>query len=147
MESSRNNLFTLFAASMGGAFLFAITYVVVFTLFLPSNALAFGLAAVEDPLFFALRDRNLRHCLPIVYGTVLLEIAIVTPFSASLGFLGSFVALIVSVAACLFIFKTPDALRMCSACGYDLKAHSSSHGRCPECGGSIRRTRASPTGI
>ncbi len=99
------------------AFLFAISWVIVMTLTLPSTDGAFGQAPFEDPLVFpimsiitsistlavypftylSLRDRRLSKTLLILVGIVLTEIVFITPFNALAGFLGSFVAYAVAL--------------------------------------------------
>ena len=101
------------------AFVFAITWVITMTLTLPPTDGAYGQAPFEDPLvspimstfatiaavivfpflYFALRDRPLPKSLGILVGVVILEIIVVTPFDAGLGFIGSFVAFAFGLAA------------------------------------------------
>ena len=100
----------LLAICFGLAFLFAITWVVVMTLTLPPTDGAHGQMPFDDPLvfpimsilasiaailiypftYFAFRDRSLLKALGILAAAVLIEIFIVTPLNAGLGFLGAF---------------------------------------------------------
>lgn len=135
------------------SFLFALTWVVMMTLTLSPTDMAYGQAPFEDPLvfpimsmfagvaacftypflYFALRDRPFPKAPAILAGIVMAEILLVTPFYASLSFLGSFVAYFVGLVVARENTVPMFRPGYCRACGYDLRG--TTEGRaCPECG-------------
>ena len=114
--------FLLFASIFGG-FVTAFAYTAVVQLTLPPEDEAYGqsvIAAFNDPfvraiacpialisgllasplLIACLWRKRLAVTLPIVFGSVLVTVAVLTPFSHSLGWSGAYAALVISCIAC-----------------------------------------------
>lgn len=112
-----------------GAFITAFTFIAVIQLTLPPNDEAYGqgiFATLRDPfvraiatpvalvsgalatplLYFRLRHRRLAVALPIVFGSVLVAVAITTPLDQLLGLFSGFAALVVSCIVCARIQAT-----------------------------------------
>ncbi|KAF0176823.1 MAG: hypothetical protein FD161_2767 [Limisphaerales bacterium] len=112
-----------------GAFITAFTFIAVIQLTLPPNDKAYGqgisktlsdpfVTAIAAPvvlvsgalatplLYFCLRHRRLAVALPIVFGSVLVTVAITTPLSQLFGLFSAFVALVVSCIVCTQIQAT-----------------------------------------
>ena len=117
--------FIILAITFGMALLFAIAYDYVFRWSLAKDDLMYGSepfqvagefiglckialiagALVFPVVHFAMRDRPLHKASLVIIGTVLLEIALVTPFSGLLGFLGSFAAVGMGAVAAKILLK------------------------------------------
>ena len=66
-----------------------------------ATAVALVSGALASPLlYFCLRHRRLTVSLPIVFGSVLLAVAVTTPLSKLLGLFSGFAALVVSCIIC-----------------------------------------------
>lgn len=112
-----------------GAFVTALAFIIVLHLILPPDDLAYSqtfLMALSDPmvqaiatpvalvsgilasplLYFSLRGLRLTLTIPIVLGSVLASIVLVTPFSPLLGLISAYVALIGSCFFCWRILAT-----------------------------------------
>ena len=106
-----------------GAFITAFTFIGIIQLTLPPTDGAYGqgaFATLRDPfartmattvalvsgalasplLYFCLRRRRLAVALPIVFGSVLIAVAIATPLSQLLGLFSAFAALVISCIVC-----------------------------------------------
>jgi hypothetical protein len=109
--------------SVVGAFVTALAFIVVIQLSLPPTDLAYGhsiFSIISDPfvlviagsvafasglaasplLYFCLQRRRLSVTLPIIFGSVLITIALMTPLSKLLGLFGSYAALVISCIVC-----------------------------------------------
>jgi hypothetical protein len=112
-----------------GAFVTAFTFIAVIQLTLPPTDGMYGqgtFTTLHDPfvravampvalvsgslatplLYFCLRHRRLTVALPIVFGSVLVAVAVTTPLSTLLGLLSGFAALFVSCVVCARIQAT-----------------------------------------
>jgi hypothetical protein len=54
-------------------------------------------------LFFSLRRKRVAVALPVVYGSVLTTIGVLSPFCPDFGYNGACIALIISVLCCLML--------------------------------------------
>jgi hypothetical protein len=113
----------LFLVSVVGGFVTASVHMIAIQLSLPPTDLAYGqslLSIWDDPfvrtiavpvalfsgilvspvLYFCLRRRRLSVALPIVFGSVLGTVALLTPFSHLLGWFCGYAALVVSCIIC-----------------------------------------------
>ena len=125
MKKKRNNPILLLAITIIGSLLSGFVFLFVQGLSLPPTDLAHGQSlfqTLSDPfvqtvlfpvilistvvalpiVYFFLREKDLRVAVPIVFGSVLFEIVVVTPFSNAAGWLGSYVALVVALFFCKF---------------------------------------------
>jgi|SRR5665213_622454 len=116
-------VFILFVASFAGSFLSAIIFVAAlrwsvpptdqaheqtlfqtlsdpFVLTIMSFVAGISAIVVFPILYFCLKGKKLRIALPIVFGSVLLEIILVTPFAGNLGWFGSYSALVGALFFC-----------------------------------------------
>lgn len=123
MHNRTHSYGVLLLVSIAGAFITALAFIVVAQLSLPPSDLACGqsiAATLGDPfvrtiagpvafasgllasplLYFCLRRRRLAVTLPMVFGSVLTTVALITPFSRSLGFFSAYAALIISCIVC-----------------------------------------------
>lgn len=123
MHNRTHSYGVLLLVSIAGAFITALAFIVVAQLSLPPTDLAYGqsiAATLRDPfvrtlagpvafasgllasplLYFCLRRRRLAVTLPIVFGSVLTTVALITPFSRALGFFSAYAALIISCIVC-----------------------------------------------
>ncbi len=123
----RNNPFLILLISFVGSYLTALVFVVVLNKSLPPSDLAYGQSisqTLSDPFvrmvfiegalisgiitfpaaYFCLRERNLRVAVPIVFGSVLLSTAVLTPLAGPVAWLGSYIVLLAS----LLFFKFCD---------------------------------------
>lgn len=122
--NTRTHSFAVFVvAGFVGSFVTAIAFIAVIQFTLPRTDLAYGqgiLATLQDPfvrviatpiavvsgalatplLYFCLRRRRLAVALPIVFGSVLIAVALTTPVSQVLGLFGAFLALVISCMVC-----------------------------------------------
>ncbi len=122
----RNNPFLILVISFAGSYLTAFVFVIVMNKSLPPSDLAYGQSVSQtfsDPFvrgmfhevalisgvitfvaaYFCLRDRNLRVSVPIVFGSVLLWVAAVTPYAGVGAWLGSYVVLFGSLLFCKLV--------------------------------------------
>jgi hypothetical protein len=121
---TRTHSFTIFlVVAFIGALITAFAFIAVIQLTLPRSDAAYGqgifrmlcdpfVTAIATPvalvsgalaaplLYFCLRHRRLAVALPIVFGSVLVAVAITTPFGQLLGLFSSFAALLVSCIVC-----------------------------------------------
>jgi hypothetical protein len=58
---------------------------------------------VSPLLFFCLRRKRVAVALPVVFGSVLITVGVLSPFSADFGLCGACIALIISVLCCLML--------------------------------------------
>jgi hypothetical protein len=123
MQNQTHSYGVFLLGSIVGAFVTAFPFIVVIRLSLPPTDLAYGhgiFSALSDPfvgtiagpvafvsglvasplLYFCLRRRRLTVALPIVFVSVLATVALMTPLSQSLGWFGSYVALVISCVVC-----------------------------------------------
>ena len=123
MNNRRHSFPVFLVIGLIGAFVTAVTYIGVIQLSLPPTDGAYGqgiLTTLHDPfvraiatpvavvsgllasplLFLCLRLRRLAVVLPIVFGSVLVAVAITTPLSHLLGLFSGCAALVVSSIAC-----------------------------------------------
>lgn len=123
MHNRTHSYGVLLLVSIAGAFITALAFIVVAQLSLPPTDLAYGqsiAATLRDPfvrtiagpvafasslltsplLYFCLRRHRLAVTLPIVFGSVLTTVALITPFSRSLGFFSAYAALVISCIVC-----------------------------------------------
>lgn len=123
MHNRTHSYGVLLLVSIAGAFITALAFIVVAQFSLPPTDLAYGQSiatTLRDPfvrtiagpvafvsglltsplLYFCLRRRRLAVTLPIVFGSVLTTVALITPFSQSLGFFSAYAALIISCIVC-----------------------------------------------
>jgi len=127
---NRTHGFAVFLlVGFSGALVTAFTFIAVVQLTLPPTDGAYGqgiFATLHDPfvrtiatlavlvsgalatplLYFCLRHRRLTVALPIVFGSVLLAVAVTTPLSQLLGLLSGFATLGVSCMVCARIPAT-----------------------------------------
>jgi hypothetical protein len=128
-KTKRHSVLTMLATSFVMAFAIAITFVVVMTLTLPRSDGAHGQMPFQDPLvfpvmsmgasvaalvvfpffYFSCRTLPLRKSVLIVLGITLAGVVIVTPFSAFLGFVGSFIAFACGLAAARSICRAAQS--------------------------------------
>lgn len=119
-------ILTTFTLSMAGAYACGLVFLVVLYRNLPATDPAYGIGlwrfaapVFEEigayvataaglisfpPAYYLLRGRRLRTAVPFVYGSVLLEIVLVAPFSRHTAFLGAFAVLL----ACLILVTFSD---------------------------------------
>jgi hypothetical protein len=116
---------TILALCMGAALVCAVVFVVMLQLSLPPSDLAYGAPlwkVLRDPfvfniaartalgvglisfpfVYFATRKLRLVTSALFIFGAVLVEILLVTPFGGLLGFIGSPFALILALITCRF---------------------------------------------
>ena len=127
---TRPHSFAVFVlAGFVGAFVTAFIFIAAIQVTLPPADEAYGqgiFATLRDPfvcaialpvalvsgalaaplLYCCLRHRRLAVALPIVFGSVLVAVAVTTPLSQLLGLLSGFAALIVSCIVCARIRAT-----------------------------------------
>lgn len=123
MDVRVNSFGSFLALSFVGAFVTGITFLLALHLSLGPDDDGYGqsvFAVLNDPFvravflpvtllsglvaspitFLCLRRRRLAIAAPIVFGSVLGTVALVTPFSPGLGWLSSYAALILACLAC-----------------------------------------------
>jgi len=127
---ARTHSFAVFLfAGFGGAFFTAFAFIAIIQFTLPPTDAAYGqsiFTTLRDPfvcaiglpvalvsgavatplLYFCLRHRRITVALPIVFGSVLVAVAVTTPLSHLLGLLSGFAALVVSCIVCARIRTT-----------------------------------------
>ncbi len=127
---TRTHSFTIFLlAGFVGAFVTAFAFIAVIQFTLPHTDGAYGqgiFTILRDPfvrvvalpaalvsgalatplLYFCLRRRRIAVALPIVFGSVLVAVALTTPLSHLLGLLSGFAALVISCIVCARIRAT-----------------------------------------
>ncbi|MEW6659281.1 MAG: hypothetical protein AB1424_11525 [Thermodesulfobacteriota bacterium] len=122
----RNNPFLILVISFVGSYLTAFVFVVALNKSLPPTDLAYGQTfsqTFSDPFirdtfngvafisgiitfvaaYFCLRERNLRVAVPIVFGSVLLWVAAVTPYAGVGAWPSSYVVLFGSLLFCKLV--------------------------------------------
>jgi hypothetical protein len=123
MHTRPHNFVIFLLVGFVGAFATAFTFIAVIQITLPPTDLAYGqgiLRTLGDPfvitiatpvalaagalatplLYFCLRRRRLTVAFPIVFGSVLVAVVVITPFSQLLGLISSFAALVISCIVC-----------------------------------------------
>ncbi len=135
------------AVSLVSSFIFAVTWVILMTLTLPETDMAHGQAPFQDPLVFPIMSMfagvsallawpfytifGWRHS-PVRFGitaaaAALAFIVIATPFDAGIGWLGSYLVLLVALIVCKFKMKENGQPRAQgdggSACGSNHRRH------------------------
>lgn len=129
MHTRTHNFAVFLLVGFFGAFVTAFTFIAVIQLTLPPTDGASGQGIFEtlrDPfvraiatpvalvsgalatplLYFCLRRRRLAVALPIVFGSVLVAVAVTTPLDQLFGLFSAIVALIVSCIVCACIPAT-----------------------------------------
>ena len=129
MHTPTHSFSVFLLAGFVGAFVTAFTFIAVIQFTLPPSDGAFGqgiFTTLRDPfihaiampvtlvsgalaaplLYFCLRHHRLTVALPIVFGSVLVAVAVTTPLSQLLGLFSGFAALIVSCIVCARIRAT-----------------------------------------
>ncbi len=119
----RNHPGLILLISFAGSYLTASVFVVVLSKSLPPSDLAYGQSVSQtfsDPFvgmffhvvalisgviafpaaYFCLRERNLRVAVPIIFGSVLIWVAVITPVAGPAGMLGSYIVLFGSLLFC-----------------------------------------------
>ena len=101
------------------SFTFAVTWVTVMTKSLPRTDGAYGQAPFADPLvlpimsmfaaiaalftypflYSTLKESQLPKAILVLASIVIIEIVVVTPFNAAIGFVGSFVAYLIGLGS------------------------------------------------
>jgi hypothetical protein len=135
MDTRKHGFAVFLLAGFLGAFVIAFAFIAVIQFTLPPTDTAYGqgiITTLRDPfvraiavpvallagalasplLYLCLRRRRLAVALPIVFGSVLTVLVIVTPSSHLLGLAGAFAALVVSCIVCSRIkvtsYEFPD---------------------------------------
>jgi hypothetical protein len=129
MQTRTHSFFLFLPLGFLGAFLIAFAFVATIYFTLPPTDEAYGrglfhllanpfvitiatpvavvAGALAAPLlYFCLRRRKLSVALPFVFGSVLVAVAFITPWSQMLGLFSSIAALVVSCIACTQIRAT-----------------------------------------
>lgn len=125
MTEKQNKLSLLIFISFFGSFIFGALFVSSIYFSLPSSDTAYGqglITTFKDPfvftiaityilstgllfspiIYFCLRAKNLKSALPIIFGTGIIWIVAITPFSARGGLIGFYVIYLFTLLYCRF---------------------------------------------